>query len=488
MKVISVDIGATSGRVMVVKYENNKISLEEMYRFDNKTYLKEDYLYWDFTSLINNIADGIKISLSKYDDIKSIGIDTWGVDYGVIDKNGELVSDPLCYRDTHTYLKQKEVLKIIPFEELYSRVGIQNMHFNTIYQLYKDERLKNGNSILMIPDLIAYFLTGEKRLELTNASTTSLYNFKKKEIDKEILEKLNIPYNIFPKMIYPKDVYGELKNEYYPSNYKGNKIEVIAICSHDTASSVLGINGFNDFAYLSSGTWSLLGTELNYPLYTKESIKENFTNEIGYDFSIRYLKNTMGMFLINETRKDFKNKGIDISLDKIKDYVLEANDIPSYLDTNNPLFETPGNMISKIDMYLKNTKQELPNNEKEYLRLIYKSMALSYKHLILKLERLIDHKITCLLIGGGGSQASILNQFTADALNIEVKTGPVESTIMGNGICQFLHYGIFKNVDDARSVIEKSIGTKVYKPCESDTWEKEYQNFLKVTKIGGQLC
>lgn len=485
MKVISIDIGATSGRVMVVKYENNIIRYEEMHRFDNKTYLKDETLYWDFNLLINNIIDGIKISLNKYDDIKSIGIDTWGVDYGVIDNDGNLVGDPICYRDTHTYLKQQEVLKIIPFEELYKHVGIQNMHFNTIYQLYKDERLKEGNIILMIPDLIAYYLTDEKYLELTNASTTSLYNFKKKEIDKEILEKLNIPSSIFPKMIYPKDVYGELKKEIYPDNYKGNKIEVIAVCSHDTASSVLGMDGFDHFAYLSSGTWSLIGTELDSPLYNEESIKANFTNEIGYDFSIRYLKNTMGMFLINETRKDFKQKGIDIPVCKIKDYVLEAKDIPSYLDTNDASFETPGDMIQKINQYLIKTNQTLPSNEKEYLRLIYKSMALSYKNLIIKLERLINHPIDSLLIGGGGNQASILNQFSANALNKIVKTGPIESTVMGNGICQFLHYGVFKNVIEARKVIEKSINTQTYYPCDIKAWENEYQNFLKVTKIGG---
>lgn len=485
MKVISIDIGATSGRVMVVKYENNIINYEEMHRFDNKTYLKDETLYWDFNLLINNIIDGIKISLNKYDDIKSIGIDTWGVDYGVIDKDGNLVGDPICYRDTHTYLKQQEVLKIIPFEELYKHVGIQNMHFNTIYQLYKDERIKEGNTILMIPDLIAYYLTGKKYLELTNASTTSLYNFKKKEIDKEILDKLNIPSSLFPKMIYPKEAYGELKKEIYPDNYKGNKIEVIAVCSHDTASSVLGMDGFDHFAYLSSGTWSLIGTELDSPLYNEESIKANFTNEIGYDFSIRYLKNTMGMFLINETRKDFKKKGIDIPVCKIKDCVLEAKDIPSYLDTNDASFETPGDMIYKINQYLIKTNQVLPSNEKEYLRLIYKSMALSYKNLIIKLERLINHPIDSLLIGGGGNQASILNQFSANALNKTVKTGPIESTIMGNGICQFLHYGIFENVIEARKVIEKSINTQTYYPCDVKAWENEYQNFLKVTKIGG---
>ena len=483
MKVIAIDIGATSGRVMVVSYNNSIITYEEIYRFLNKTYLKDDILCWDFSLLIENIKYGLEKTLKKYDDIVSIGIDTFGVDYGVIDKNGKLVSDPYCYRDLRSYKKQKEVLNIIPFKELYQKVGIQNLHFNTIYQLYKDDRLCENSTILLIPDLIAYYLTNEKRMELTNASTTSFYNYKKKGIDINILKKLEIPSSIFPKIIYPGEKYGCLKKEYYPINYKGKEIEVIAVCSHDTASSVLGMNGFNKFAYLSSGTWSLLGVELNKPILTEESEKANFTNEIGINFTIRYLKNTMGMFLLNETIEDFKNKGEDISINKIKNFVYEAKDIDSYLDVNDPTFESPGNMIKKIDSYLEKTNQVKPNTIGEYFRLIYKSMAFSYKYIVDKLENLTNFKIDSLLISGGGNQAEFLNELTANVLNKAVKTGPIESTVLGNAIAQMLHYGVFKDVNEARKVIDKSIESKTYYPKES-TYEKEYKNYLKIIHKG----
>lgn len=483
MKVITIDIGASSGRVMVVSYNESKITYDEIHRFPNKTYLADDILYWDFTLLMRNIKSGIEKALEKYVDIVSIGIDTFGVDYGVIDKNGYLIGDPYCYRDKKSYLKQKEVLSLIPFFELYEKVGIQNLHFNTIYQLFDDDRLKEGSTVLLIPDLIAYYLTGEMRMELTNASTTSLYNYKKKEIDVDILNRLGIPKSVFPKMIYPKEKYGSLRKEYYPLNYKGKEIEVIATCSHDTASSVLGMNGFGNFAYLSSGTWSLIGRELSEPILTKESKEANFTNEIGIDFSIRYLKNTMGMFLINETNTDFRNRGQDISISKIKNHVYKAKDIDSYLDVNDPTFEGPGNMISKIDAYLEKTKQPIPASPGEYFRLIYKSMAFSYRYIIENLERLTDSKISTLLISGGGNQADFLNELTSNVLNKTVKTGPIESTVMGNAVAQMLHYEIFKDVNEARMTIDRSIESKIFHP-KNLIDEAEYKHYLKFIHKG----
>ena len=480
MKVISIDIGATSGRVMVVEHNNGRLAYEEIHRFKNRTYLNGLFLHWDFKLLLGNIIEGIKKALALHNDIESIGIDTFGVDYGILDKNGKLIDDPLCYRDTHSYEKQAEVLKLIPFDELYSQIGIQNLHFNTIYQLYDDARLKEADTILLFPDLIAYFLTGEKRMELTNASTTSLYNYEKKEIDKEILKKLSIPASIFPKMIYPKDKYGDLKKGFYPEGYKGNKVEVIATCSHDTASSVLGMNGFGKFAYLSSGTWSLLGTELDKPLLSEESKDANFTNEIGIDFSVRYLKNTMGMFLINEVVSDLKEKKKGIKLPQIVEMAKEAKDIGSYLDTNDPRFETPGDMLNKVKGYLIETKQKLPETPGELFRLIYKSMAFSYKRILDKLEELIGYKTDYLLISGGGNQAEILNQFTANAINKEVKTGPIESTVFGNSIAQFIHYGDLKDVSEARKTIDNSIKSRTYTPKDVEEFEKEYQDYLRI--------
>lgn len=484
MKVISIDIGATSGRVMVVEENNSRLTYREINRFDNRIYEKDNTLYWDFLLLIDNIKEGIQMALSKEDDIESIGIDTWAVDYGVIDKEGSLIEDPLCYRDTHTFEKQKEVLARIPFKTIYSKVGIQNLHFNTIYQLYKDDRLKEGNRILLIPDLISYFLTGSIRMEETNASTTSLYDFRNKRMDPELLNALDIPSDIFPPLIFPGEEYGELKEEYYPKGYKGKKVKVLAVATHDTASAVLGTNGEGQFAYLSSGTWSLLGTELKDRILSEESRKADFTNEIGFDSTVRYLKNTMGMFLINEVRNDFRKKGTEIKVSDIKRHVDESEDIDSYLDTNDPVFETPGDMICKIDRYLEKTHQTKPKDKGQYLRLIYQSMALSYRKLVDTLEYLTKHKVDKLIIVGGGNQAVVLNQYTANSLNREVKTGPIEATVIGNAVCQFIHHKVFKDIVEARKAISESTEGKYYLPKDSELWNRKYERFLTIINGG----
>ncbi len=482
MKVISIDIGATSGRVMTVMEKDGILTYEENLRFPNKIIEEENTYYWDFPLLLSHVRLGIQKALTKYNDIKSLSIDTWGVDYGILSSEGKLKGNPLCYRDEHSYQKQKELLSLLPFEKIYQKVGIQNLHFNTIYQLYKDERIEKGDKILLIPDLIAYFLTGFMRMEETNASTTSLYDSQKKKLDEELLSLLSLDSSYFPKMIFPKESYGCLKEEYYPKEYCGKKIEVVACCSHDTASAVLGTDGFGDFAYLSSGTWSLLGTELETPILTLESQKANFTNEIGYGGKVRYLKNTMGMFLINETRKEFKEKGLDIPVSKIKECVESSEDIDSFLDVDDPLFETPGGMIKKIDDYLKRTKQEIPKKVGQYLRIIYQSMALSYRKKMDDLERLVGHTLSTLIIVGGGNQASVLNQFTANALKRKVITGPIEATVLGNALVQFFHHGVYQSVDEGRKAIEKSIVSETYLPLEEERWNQKIEKFKRIEK------
>lgn len=482
MKVISIDIGATSGRVMTVIEREGILTYEENLRFSNRIIKEENTLYWDFPLLLSSIRLGIQKALTKHHDIKSISIDTWGVDYGILSSEGKLKGNPICYRDEHSYQKQKELLSLFPFEKIYQKVGIQNLHFNTIYQLYKDERIKKGDKILLIPDLIAYFLTGEMRMEETNASTTSLYDGQKKKMDEELLSLLSLDSSYFPKMIFPKESYGYLKKEWYPEGYSKEEIEVVACCSHDTASAVLGTDGFDDFAYLSSGTWSLLGTELDSPILSEESRKANFTNEIGYGGKIRYLKNTMGMFLINEARKEFKERGCEIPVFKIKECVESSKDIDSFLDVDDPSFETPGGMIEKIEDYLKKTNQDLPKNSGQYLRIIYQSMALSYREKMDDLERLVGHKLSTLIIVGGGNQASVLNQFTADALKRKVITGPIEATILGNALAQLLRYGVYQNVDQGRKAIEKSIASETYLPLEEEKWNQKYEKYRKRKK------
>ena len=476
MKVLTIDLGATSGRVMTVTHDNHRLSYEENARFLNKVKNENGMLRWDFPYLFNNIKDGIKKALSEHPDIASIGIDTWAVDYGFI-KNGKLIENPACYRDTKSFESQKKLLSVFPFEKIYSITGIQNLHFNTIYQLYGEDRDFDGLTFLMIPDLIAYFLTGEARLEETNASSTSLYNKKEGKISSELLNAINIPESIFPKMIHPGETYGFLKDEFYPEGFKG-KIPVVAVGTHDTSSAVLGASGKGRFAYISSGTWSLIGTELKDPIITDDSRTANFTNEIGYNSTIRFLKNTMGMFLINEVRNDYEAHGVKIPVNDIAKQVYEAKDIHSYLDVNSPLFETPGDMLTKVEDYLKKTKQDIPSTPGEMMKMIYKSMALSYKEIITKLEKLANLKINSILVVGGGNQASVLNQYTADACGIEVITGSSEATVLGNALAQLIALGDIKDVEEGRNDIASSITSKKFVPNDNEYWESEYANYL----------
>ncbi len=465
MKTIAVDLGATSGRVMTITHKDGCFSLEENARFLNKTYTDKDgYLCWDFSYLLTNVINGIKAALKENPDAEAIGIDTWGVDYGFLDKNGKLIHDPYCYRDDHSFDTQEKVLKKIPFEKVYSITGIQNVHFNTIYQLAGDPTgYEKVETFLMIPDLIAYFLTGEKRLEETNASTTSLYSRKDGMMSKELLNAINVPERIFPKLIKPGDTYGHLKKEYLPEG-TSKDIKVIASPTHDTASAVLGANGEGDFAYISSGTWSLIGTELKEPLMNEKTLAYNFTNEIGYNNTIRFLKNTMGMFIINEIRNDYEAKGNKISVKDIVHLVNGAKDINSIIDVNDPIFEKPGDMLNKLDTYLTNTNQEKPTTPGETMKLIYKSMAVSYKDIISHLEELTSRKINSILIVGGGNQAEILNQYLANECHIDVITGASEATILGNALCQFIALGEIKNVEEGRKDIGASISSKTYHP------------------------
>lgn len=485
MRVISVDIGATSGRVRVVKEEHGILSYEEIRRFSNHTYRdKNGSLRWDFSFLFSNVVDGIKNALRKYPDVASVGIDTWGVDYGLLDKEGKLIQDPLCYRDEKSIQSQKELLKKITYLDIYSVTGIQNRHFNTIYQLYQEKTdFKDVSTLLLIPDLIAYLLTGEKRREETNASTTALYDQKEKKISSGLLSQIGVPESIFPRRIYPGEVYGVRKKAFLPKD-RNRSLPVLAVCTHDTGSAVLGANGKYPFAYLSSGTWSLLGTEIKTPIKNEDTYKANFTNEIGYGSSIRFLKNTMGRFLINETRKDYEKKGILISVPEIKDLVLKAGDMDSYLDVDDPLFETPGDRLRKIDSYLEKTSQKKPSSPGERRKRIYVSMALAYKTIFDKLLALTGQELDSLLIVGGGNQASVLNQYTANSLARRVVTGSNESTVLGNSVCQFLHHGVYKNRVEARKAIGRSIDSQVFYPEDVEDWKQKYESYQKVIHKG----
>ncbi len=464
MKVIAVDLGATSGRVMVVTHNSHRFSLEESARFPNRTYMdKKGYLRWNFSYLLNNIKKGIISALERHPDVSSIGIDTWGVDYGLL-KEGELIADPICYRDLHSFASQERILSEVPFSSIYSLTGIQNLHFNTIYQLAADPTdLSKVDDLLLIPDLIAYCLTGAKRMEETNASTTSLYLRNEGGISSRLLSLALTPKKIFPPIIHAGESYGYLKEEYTPFSLK-KRIAVIAAPTHDTASAVLGASGEGNFAYISSGTWSLIGTELDEPIINEQSREYNFTNEIGFHHTIRFLKNTMGMFLLNEIRDDYKKKGIDIRVKDIVPLAKCAKDVDFVIDVDDPRFEQPGDMLSKLDEYLKQNHFDVSLSPGETIKLIYRSMAKKYKSIIDRLEELAHMKMNSILVVGGGNQAELLNQYIADECNIDVITGASEATITGNALAQFIALKEIASVEEGRKDIRDSFPSFIYHP------------------------
>lgn len=467
MKVIAIDLGATSGRVMVVTHHDHRFSLEEVARFANRTYLDaKGYLRWDFSYLLSNIKKGIFTALEKHPDVSSIGIDTWGVDYGLL-KDEKLLNDPICYRDSHSFESQKKILAEIPFSSIYSLTGIQNLHFNTIYQLAADPTdFSNVDDLLLIPDLIAFELTGAKRMEETNASTTSLYLRNEGKISDQLLKLTNVPNSIFPPMIHVGETYGYLKEEYTPSSLK-KRIAVIAAPTHDTASAVLGAAGVGNFAYISSGTWSLIGTELKEPIMNEQSRAYNFTNEIGYPHTIRFLKNTMGMFLLNEIRNDYKKKGIDIKVEDIVPLAEKARDVGFSLDVDDPLFEQPGDMLSKLNQYLKENHHDVALSVGETIKLVYRSMAKKYKTIVEQLEELTHVKMNSILVVGGGNQASLLNQYIAEECNIDVITGASEATVIGNALSQLIALQEIPSVEEGRKDIRNSFPSFIYQSKSS---------------------
>lgn len=487
MKTLAIDIGASSGRCMMVEYKDSQLTYQEVVRFKNGIIINEEHLYWDIRTLFHEICAGIKKAFTLYPDIESVGIDTWGVDYGLINKEGRLVGNPYCYRDKRTDISSKEVLEVVSFEEIYNETGIQFLRFNTIFQLYYDckyrkQVIDNTDKLLLIPDLLAYLLTGEKRIEVTNLSTTSLYNPKTKQLSKTLLTKLNIPERLFPKIIQPGETYGNIMKNFLPENINRD-IPLIAVCTHDTGSAVLGTNGDKNFLYISSGTWSLIGTELNSPKIDKDAENFNFTNEVGYDNSIRFLKNTMGMFILNQLRDEWKKKDVEIVEDKISKMALDTPDIEKYLDPDHPLFELPGNMIFKVRRYINETGQSEPTFKGQWIRMIYQSMALKYRYNLEKLEKLTDKKFDEIIIVGGGNKAELLNQDTANACGIKVKIGPVESTVLGNAICQLIAMHQISNVKEARRIINRSIKEKIYLPENPELWDKKYEVFKRIVGL-----
>ena len=487
LNVLGIDLGASSGRAMLGTLEGKKLTIREIHRFLNEPVTLCGRFVWDMPRLFHEIKQALlKLSRSG-ETVDAIGIDTWGVDYGLLDKNGHLLSLPVHYRDARTNGIPEKVRAIIPDEELFARTGIAFNSFNTLYQLYAmkeegDPALESAQDLLFLPDLLAYFLTGKKGTEYTIASTSQLLDPFKRDWDRELMEKLGIPAHIFGEVKLPGTVRGTLLPE-IAKECGVAEIPVIAIGGHDTASAVAAVPAKEkDFAYISSGTWSLLGAEVQEPLCTEGVMKANYTNEGGVDGSIRLLKNIMGLWIIQECKREWDRRGSETSFGELVELSMQAPAFKAILDVDDPCFLAPGDMPARIQAYCAKSGQPVPEGKGEISRVIYESLALKYRWAIERLEEdMLKKPIEALHIVGGGSKNALLNRFTAEAIKRPVIAGPDEGTIIGNLLVQAQALGAISGIRELREVVENSFPTKTFLPeTDGKAWDEAYQRYLKV--------
>lgn len=485
VKVLGFDYGASSGRAMLGTFDGKKITLEEVHRFSNDPVKINGTIYWDILRLYHELKVGIIECKKKgHGDIKAIGIDTWGVDFGLLDENDELLQNPIHYRDQRTDGMIEKAFSIVSKKEIYERTGIQFMQFNTIYQLLalsrqNPELLKKAKTMLFIPDLLNYFLTGNKQSEYSIASTSQMLNLETRDWDKQLLKRLGIPTHFLTDIVDGGVLVGKL-NEEVCDEVGIDSIPIITVAAHDTGSAVISAPAKQEnFAFLSSGTWSLLGTELKTPITNKKSFEMDYSNEGGFNKTIRFLKNIMGLWIYQDCRRTWNKEGEVFEFDDLEAEARKMEPFKCLIDPDNSAFYHQGHMPEKVQEFCRKTGQYVPTKKSEIVRCIIESLALKYRYVYERLEEVTDHKITKLHIVGGGCKNIMISQFTANALNEEITTGPIEATATGNIVAQLIALGEIKDLAHGREIIRNSFEIKTYKPENVDKWEEIYGYFVK---------
>ncbi len=455
---LAIDIGASSGRHILGYVEDGVMKLEEIYRFKNGGIQKDGGIFWDDKHLFESIIAGLKKCAELGKIPTSIGIDTWGVDYALLDENDNLIDGIYCYRDTRTQAVMDEVHEIIPEDVMYERTGVQKQVFNTVYQLYCDKKsgkLAKAKTFLMVPDYFHYLLTGIKKNEYTNASTTGLLNAKTRDWDYDCIKKLGYNEDLFKPLCLPSTVVGDLKPEIQQA--VGFNAKVILPATHDTASAVMAVPTEGMPLYISSGTWSLVGIETQKENTSKQAKEASFTNEGGYNKSVRFLKNIMGLWMIQCTKKEFDDK---YSFVDFANLASEVKGFDSIVDVNDLSFFAPKSMITAIKEYCKKTNQKVPETAGEIALCIYQSLAKCYAETFEGIEEITGEKFSEINIVGGGCQNVLLNKLTAQWSKRKVVTGPVEATATGNLLSQMLSTGEIKSLSEGKRLIKKSFEIK----------------------------
>ena len=480
---LAFDLGATSGRSILGVLEDGKVAIKELTRFPNGITELHGKYYWNLTGLYQALKDGLKACSREGITPHSIGIDTWGVDVVPIAEDGSILSMPRAYRDPYTVGAPERFFQKIPREKVYDKTGIQIMNFNTLYQIFAGIEegyvpLKQAKELLFMPDALAYMLTGEKVCEYTIASTSQILDPRTKEFDTELLEAAGVDASILRKPVFPGTVVGPLTDALAQETRIG-KINVVSVAGHDTASAVASVPALDEnFAYLSSGTWSLMGIESKEPVITPESFQLNYTNEGGVEGTTRFLKNICGMWILEQCRKEWDLSGKNYSYPEIVEMAMSAKPFQSYIQPDDPSFANPPSMLEAIDAFCERTGQAKPENDAQVIRLIFESLALRYRQVLEDLDRIATHPIERLHIIGGGSKNRLLNQFTANAIGRKVIAGPSEATAIGNVMIQAMAAGVVSSLQEMRAIIHASIETEEFLPQESEAWEQAYQKFI----------
>ena len=484
-RLLAFDLGASNGRAVLGAFDGARLELTELHRFDNPMIEQNGLYYWDALGLYRNLKESFLKLKHEGQEADCFGIDTWGVDFGLIDHNGALLGNPRCYRNG-TEAGMAAVHAIVPQETLFSRTGIASMPFNTVYQLFSrvqenDPALAHAKTLLFSPDLYGYFFTGEQKTEYTIATTSMLYDGERRRWDAQTMDALQIPKRIFTDVDFAGTLRGRIR-ESVAEELGISRVPFAAVGSHDTASAVAAIPGEGNFAFCSSGTWSLFGVESEQPVKSRAVFDANFSNEGTAQGTFRLLKNIMGLWLIQECRRDWQKQGNFFSYDEIDAQAKVSEGLRSIIDTDDLRFYAAGNMQKKIQQYCAESGQPIPETVGETARCIYDSLALKYRFALETLEVYRGGRIETLNIVGGGTKNKLMNQLAADATGRTVIAGPVESACVGNLLLQAVALGELKDVHEARAVVRASFATEVYESRRTQQWEDAYEKLLGLMK------
>jgi len=482
---LAFDLGASSGRAMLGTISGGQLKLTEIHRFENRMVEIDNHFYWNIFSIFDELKTGLKKCIHDYGvQPDSIAIDTWGVDFAFIDKNGMIASLPFAYRDHRTDNAMEDFYKIMPKEELYLLTGIQLMQFNSLFQLFVNHQTKApqyeiGKDLLFMPDALSYLFCGVKKNEFSIASTSQLLKPGMLAYESKIFKIMGVDQSIMQEIVLPGTLLGNIKPEVQKET-GSREIPVIAVASHDTASAIASVpaSGKN-WAYISSGTWSLMGIESDKPLISKEILSLNFTNEGGVEGTTRFLKNIMGLWLLQECRRAWSNK-VNYSWTEMVEISIQAQPFKCLIDPDDPDFLNPADMPQAIIDFCLKTGQIPPASHGEFIRCIFESLAMKYRLTLDAIRSVISYPIDTVHIIGGGANNELLCQYAANAIGVPVKAGPTEATAIGNIMIQAKAMKTVASLEDIRAMVGQSFGTKTFLPQETALWEAEFERFRKI--------